>query len=142
MPKRRPEIKMRQLFAIALLSAGFTGCATSEQRTDAVGVPAKQMTPGLVQKEIRNGMSQTQVAEALGSPNIVTRDSDGKETWVYDKIATEVSSSRSNAYGTILIIGAGKERSSTTVNQRTMTVLIKFDKDSKVESYTFHASSF
>ncbi|MEI6127326.1 MAG: hypothetical protein WCQ99_12320, partial [Pseudomonadota bacterium] len=49
----------------------------------------REMTLGIVQKEIRAGMSQATVAEALGSPNIVTRDEDGQETWIYDKIATE-----------------------------------------------------
>jgi hypothetical protein len=33
------------------------------------------MTLGVVQKEIHKGLSQADVAEALGSPNIVTRDS-------------------------------------------------------------------
>ncbi len=42
------------------------------------------MTVGIVQKEIRIGMSQADVAAALGSPNIVTRDSEGKETWIYE----------------------------------------------------------
>jgi outer membrane protein assembly factor BamE (lipoprotein component of BamABCDE complex) len=127
-------------FLVALLLAG--GCATPEPRADAVVIPAKQMTPGVVQKEIRKGMSQAQVAESLGSPNIVTRDSEGKETWVYDKFATEASSSHSDAYGTILILGASKERSTRSANQRTLTVLIKFDAAAKVDTYSFHASSF
>ena len=40
---------------------------------------------------------EDQVATALGSPNIVTRDAEGRETWIYDKIATEASYSNSNA---------------------------------------------
>ena len=51
----------------------------------------RRMTVGVVQREIRTGMSPADVATALGSPNIVTRDSEGKETWIYDKIATEAS---------------------------------------------------
>ena len=60
------------------------------------------MTVGVVQREIHTGLTQDQVAEALGSPNIVTRDASGNETWIYDKIATEASYSNSSAYGTIL----------------------------------------
>ena len=56
------------------------------------------MTLGIVQKEIRVGLSQADVAAALGSPNIVTKDSADKETWVYDKIASEASYSASSAY--------------------------------------------
>jgi len=58
----------------------------------------REMTLGIVQKEIRVGLSQADVAAALGSPNIVTKDSADKETWVYDKIASEASYSASSAY--------------------------------------------
>jgi hypothetical protein len=64
------------------------------------------MTVGIVQKEIRVGMSQADVALALGSPNIVTSDGSGKETWIYDKIASEASYSASSG-GVSGGVGAG-----------------------------------
>jgi outer membrane protein assembly factor BamE (lipoprotein component of BamABCDE complex) len=127
------------LFLIVLSASG---CRTSQTTGPSAGVPERELTPGLVQKEIHMGMSQARVAETLGSPNIVTRDADGRETWIYDKIATEASYSKSDAYGTILILGAGRTRTESSSTQRTLTVVIKFDKLSNVDSYTFHASKF
>ena len=63
------------------------------------------MTVGVVQKEIRKGMSAADVAEVLGSPNIVTTDSEGREVWIYDKISTDVSYSQDSGGGGIA--GAG-----------------------------------
>lgn len=79
------------LLAFVLMS----GCMTAAQHQQTLhSAQERDMTVGIVQKEIRVGMSRADVATALGSPNIVTRDSEGKETWIYDKIATEASYSR------------------------------------------------
>jgi hypothetical protein len=99
-------------------------------------------------------MSQGDVATALGSPNIVTRDSEEKETWIYDKIASEVSYSRdSGSVGGVggaagggvagLIIGGySKQAGAASSTQKTLTVIIKFDKVGNVESFTYHTSKF
>jgi outer membrane protein assembly factor BamE (lipoprotein component of BamABCDE complex) len=131
---------MKRSYAILLLAAFAAGCKTTQ--TAQTGVSEQNLTPGLVQKEIHVGMSQARVAEVLGSPNIVTRDAEGRDTWVYDKVASEASYSKSEAYGTILILGASRDRAQASTTQRTLTVVIKFDKLSNVESYTFHASKF
>ena len=46
-------------------------------------------------------MSQAEVLEVLGSPNIVTKNSSGNEVWTYDKISSSQSSSNnaSATYG-------------------------------------------
>ena len=118
----------------------------------------REMTLGIVQKEIRVGMSQADVAVALGSPNIVTKDSSGKETWIYDKIATEASYSKSSVgggggagaggiAGTVLILGGvgggySKDAGAASTTQKTLTVVIKFDDNSLVESFSYHTSKF
>ena len=100
------------------------------------------MTLGVVQKEIHAGLAQADVAAALGSPNIVTRDAAGHETWVYDKVASEASYSNSDAYGTILVLGAGSASGAASSSQKTLTVLIKFDADQRVETFSYHSSRF
>ena len=55
------------------------------------GAHERQMTLGIVQKEIREKMSAADVTAVLGSPNIVTTDGEGHEVWVYDKISTDVT---------------------------------------------------
>jgi len=107
-----------------------------------------------ISKEIIVGMSQTEVAEALGSPNIVTRDKDGKESWIYDKIASEASYSKSSVggaggaggvTGNALILGiitGGYEPGASSTTQKTLTVVIKFNDEKLVESFSYHSSKF
>lgn len=102
----------------------------------------QEFTLGLVQKSIKVGMAQAEVAEALGSPNIVTKDSDGKETWVYDKIASQVSSGGHSGYWTLILIGGTWGKDTTTSSQKTLTVVIKFDDAGRVHKLAYHASKF
>jgi hypothetical protein len=127
-------------FALGLLAGG---CLTAAEHQQGLGSAAdREVTLGVVQKEIRTGLTQDQVATALGSPNIVTRDAEGRETWIYDKIATEASYSNSNAYGTVLVLGAGTNAGAASSTQKTLTVLIKFGQDLKVETFSYHSSKF
>jgi outer membrane protein assembly factor BamE (lipoprotein component of BamABCDE complex) len=127
--------------AILLLAAAVGGTTAAEHQQQLGSTAEREMTVGVVQREIRAGLSQDQVAEALGSPNIVTRDAAGNETWIYDKIASEASYSNSSAYGTILILGGGARQASATT-QRTLTVVIKFDANRLVDTFSYHASKF
>jgi len=122
------------------------GCMRAAQHQQSLGSANEQaMTLGVVQKEIKVGMSQADVVEALGSPNMVTKDANDKETWVYDKIATEASYSRdSGGTGLLLALvgGYGREAGAASSTQRTLTVVIKFNPDGKVESTSYHATKF
>jgi outer membrane protein assembly factor BamE (lipoprotein component of BamABCDE complex) len=100
------------------------------------------MTLGVVQMSLHKGMSQSAVAEALGAPNIVTRDSNGIETWIYDKVASYASYKHSSIYGTILVLGGSSDSANTTTGQRTLTVIIKFDKNQKIKSFSYNSSKF
>jgi hypothetical protein len=128
------------------------GCTPAYHQEKLASTKEREMTVGIVQKDIRVGMSQTEVA--LGSPNIVTMDNNGKESWIYDKIASEASYSKSNVGGVAggggttgntlllgLIIG-GYESGASNTTQKTLTVVIKFDQDHLVESFSYHSSKF
>jgi hypothetical protein len=81
-----------------------------------------------------------------------------KETWIYDKIATEASYSTSGGgasglvgvggvAGSALIlggVGGSYYRSSgaRSTTQKTLTVIINFDEKGKVESFSYHTSKF
>lgn len=127
----------------AVLVLALLGCTTAAEHQQQLGSSAERaMTVGVVQKEIHAGMTQEQVAAALGSPNIVTRDAAGRESWIYDKIASEASYSRSEGYGTILVLGGGRAAGATATTQRTLTVVIKFGADQTVETFSYHATKF
>jgi len=129
--------------ATLLLAAVAAGCTSAAQHEQNLGSTAERaMTVGAVQKTIRAGLTQDQVVGALGSPNIVTRDAEGRETWVYDKVASEASYSRSQNYGTVLVLGGGNAAGAASTTQRTLTVAIKFGADQRVESFSYHSSRF
>jgi outer membrane protein assembly factor BamE (lipoprotein component of BamABCDE complex) len=125
---------------LASVTVGCTSAAQHQQRLDSAADRA--MTLGVVQRTIRTGLTQDEVVTALGSPNIVTRDAEGRETWVYDKVASEASYSNSQAYGTILVLGAGQAAGASSSSQRTLTVAIKFGPDRRVETFSYHGSRF
>ena len=102
----------------------------------------KNITVGTVQKEIKVGMPASAVVSALGSPNIVTSNDIGGETWVYDKISQDVSYSNNDAYGIFLLIGGSKNSGSSSTSQRTLTIIINLDDKSKVTTFKYHTSSF
>jgi outer membrane protein assembly factor BamE (lipoprotein component of BamABCDE complex) len=133
----------RELVAIciAVVVAGCTTTAAQHQQ-QLGSAAAREMTVGIVQKEIRAGLMQDQVVSALGSPNIVTRDAAGRETWVYDKVATEASYSQSSAYGTVLLLGSGNAAGAASQSQRTLTVVIKFGANQQVETFSYHSTRF
>lgn len=124
----------------ALLSITATSCSAG-RFYDETYCETKKLELGNVQREIGVGMAQDQVVIALGSPNIVTADKDKKETWIYDKIATEVRQSGSSGF--ILFCQTGADYvSRKDVSQKTLTVVIKFDTDKCVESVSYHSSKF
>ncbi len=136
------------LFAVAL--GAVPVAAAEREKAEA----PRAFTLGLVQKALRPGLSQADVAERLGSPNIVTREADGREAWVYDKVASEretsgesvgVGGAASGAGGSfwgLLGVTAGKRSEKAKSSQRTLTVVIRFSAAGAVETFTWHDSRF
>ena len=95
-------------FAVVVFLLFFLGgCVSAVDHADDVGkaLPGDRLTVGTVQKEIRVGMSGTEVAQVLGSPNIVSTDEKGREVWIYDRIATDRAYSASRGGVSALILG-------------------------------------
>jgi hypothetical protein len=145
------------------------GCMTAAKHQQQLGTTQdRALTLGLVQKQIKPGISQAEVATALGSPNIVTGDNQNRETWIYDKIASESSFSQDNGsisatlagnqpiipgysstaipdHGPISgnIAGAySKSAGAASITQRTLTVIIKFSSTNTVESVSYNSTRF
>lgn len=118
----------------------LSGCAPATfHRQQVRDDSGERITVGRVQKEIKVGMSSAKVAEILGAPNVVTTGEERREVWIYDKIATDIVYSQSNARLKFLTSGSA-EVSSTS--QRTLTIIIKFGKEGKVRDFAYHASQF
>jgi outer membrane protein assembly factor BamE (lipoprotein component of BamABCDE complex) len=144
---------MHRSAGVVLVVAVASAVAAGE-REKAKAEPPAAFTLGVVQKALRPGLSQADVAERLGSPSIVTRDADGREAWVYDKVSTELEASSgslgvgglgSGAGGSfwgLLGVGAGKRSEKARSSQKTLTVVIRFSAAGSVETFTWHASRF
>jgi hypothetical protein len=87
-------------------------------------------------------MAAAAVAEALGAPSIVTTDAQGREVWIYDRIATERVYFDESGYAGLILVGYGRQGGAATISQRTLTVIVKFDGDKRVRDYAYHASRF
>jgi outer membrane protein assembly factor BamE (lipoprotein component of BamABCDE complex) len=126
-----------------LLVLFLSGCMTAQEHRKAVqDNTGDRVTVGNVQREIKIGMPGSDVARVLGSPNIVTTDDERREVWIYDKFSTDTTISEDSGFGTLIILGSGGRKGSSSTTQRTLTVIIKFDKAKKVRDFAYHTSRF
>lgn len=125
--------KYSMLFLLTLVM--LVGCATKQNAEPGLSIAA-------VQREIKVGMSSADVIDVLGSPNLVSTDSERREVWVYDKVSTENVSSSSSGGLFLLIIGTSSSSSASSSSQKTLTIIIKFDKDGLVRDFSYRQSSF
>ena len=132
------------LLLVPVVGVAVTGCQSAAQHLEDVRAAdsEKTLSVGKVQREIKVGMTGGQVAEVLGSPNIVSTDENRQEVWIYDKISTEQAYSKSEGGFSLILIGTGNKTGARSTNQRTLTVIIKFDKAGKVRDFAYHRSSF
>ncbi len=132
------------IFGLAMLP--ITACQGVEEHARQVGNAKSQMdervTVGTVQRKIKVGMSSTEVVDVLGAPNMVTTDSERRENWVYDKISSEKVYSGTDGGVSILILGSAGYAGAVSSSQRTLTIIIKYDEDSKVRDFAYRYSSF
>jgi outer membrane protein assembly factor BamE (lipoprotein component of BamABCDE complex) len=144
------------LFPILLL---MSACTASDHARDVDQATSggDRLTVGKVQREIRVGMSGAEVAKVLGSPNVVTTDEQRREVWVYDKISTNTVHSSSQGGVMALIFGAApvgvavggagggsynRSAGASATQQRTLTVIVKYDRGGRVRDFAYHTSRF
>ena len=77
---------MKTITLISLSSIILFSCAPN------VPTNSNDLTLGAVQSKIYKGQSQSEVMDVLGSPNIVTKDTQGREVWTYDRISSDKNS--------------------------------------------------
>ena len=148
---------MKKFVPILSISFILFNCAPPDPIVIEVPVEKEdKLTLGTVQSKIKKGMNQTEVLEVLGSPNIVTKNSQGNEVWAYDKIGSNQSSSSevSATYGQRQLnqgfwaflfggvtssAGASSDRNSES---KSLTVIIAFECNSNVSDFTYQSLKY
>jgi hypothetical protein len=102
--------KTKYALTFAVTAILLSGCQSASQHAADVRTAQNsgdRVTVGTVQREIKIGMTNADVVQVLGSPNMVTTDEQRREQWVYDKIATDtVYSASSGGVNTLFLGGA------------------------------------
>ncbi len=119
------------------LSVAVAGCSS-----DQAEIKEDRLTVGKVQGEIKVGMAASQVAELLGSPNIVTTDEKRREVWMYDKVSTDRVDTSNSSFAGLIILGTNSRSSSSSQRQRTLTIIIKYDEEKKVRDFAYNSTQF
>ena len=119
------------------LSVIVAGCGSEKAE-----IKEDRLTVGKVQGEIKVGMPASQVAELLGSPNIVTTDDKRREVWIYDKVSTDRVDAASSSYAGLIILGTRSSESSSSQRQRTLTIIIKYDEEKKIRDFAYNSTQF
>lgn len=131
---------MRKITFVAVLAA-LSACTTTAP--GPVDQRNSELTQGNVQLNLQVGSTtKAQVLEKFGSPNITTRDGAGQEVWSYQRMATVSQSSSSSSYWTIFLTGQSKSADGFSQSSRTMTLIIKFDKNDVVSDFRSRTSDF
>ncbi len=134
------------------LAAAFAlpACSATQHRAEVQDDADDRVTVGTVQREIRVGTPSAEVAAILGAPNIVSTDGDRREVWIWDRISSEVSYSRSSGVAAGLVIGGSgggagigsKSAGASRASQRTLTIIVRFDDAGLVRDFSYRTSSF
>lgn len=138
---------MKKIVTGLCLTILLTSCAMVDANRNynevSRSADSDKITVGVVQREIREGMSSADVIGVLGSPNLVSTDDQRREVWVYDKISTEnVYSSNSGNGNRFLSLNSSKNTGASRTSQKTLTIIVKFDKNSKVRDFSYRTTSF
>ena len=67
---------------------------------------------------------------------------DGKETWIYDRLQVETSTSAEGNFINLLIVGANNRTSNVTTRTKNLTLIIKFDAKGIVEDFNVRSGGY
>ncbi|MGI6680980.1 MAG: hypothetical protein ACOX3T_05835 [Bdellovibrionota bacterium] len=130
----------KKVFPIVSLLIVFTLVQACSSRN--YNLNEERLTVAKAQREIKIGMSASEVLDVLGSPNMITTDDKRRETWVYDRVSTTVQASSSRHGVWVLFYDYSNRNSLSSSTQRTLTIIVKFDNQSKVRDFAYRTSAF
>lgn len=119
--------------SVLALSLILIGCSTAPEKKRT------NFTPGAVKKTLVKGVTtQTELVKLFGSPNIISRNKNGKEVWTYSK--QSASSKAKSSLWSAIFIGGGSAYSDTS--SANFSLVITFDDKDVVKDYSMVSSEF
>ena len=124
---------MKIVSLLILICVIISGCTPAEP------VQPSNLTPGMVKKEIVEGVTtQQEILSVFGPPNIITKSKSGNEVWTYDTIS--VKQSAKDGYWNVIVAGGSSTKGSSST--RTFTLMIEFDSNEVVKTCSYRSSAF
>ncbi len=127
--------------SIIFLSILTTGSFAQDKDVN-ISLKSSELTFGTEKKHIKPGVTkQEEIVSIFGSAdNLVMRD--GKETWIYDRLQVETSTSAEGNFINLLIVGANNRTSNVTTRTKNLTLIIKFDAKGIVEDFNVRSGGY
>ena len=125
------------MFLSILITVSF-----SQDKDVNISLKSSELTFGTAKKHIKPGVTkQEEIVSIFGSAdNLVMRD--GKETWIYDRLQVETSTSAEGNFINLLIVGANNRTSNVTTRTKNLTLIIKFDAKGIVEDFNVRSGGY
>ena len=120
-------------------------CASVILALAACASPAPPPEPrgravGGVQHEIKAGLDQAAVLEALGPATRISTDSQHRDVWTYEKIASDRVDTDGSVGGGLIVFGGAGSADPNSAGQRTLTIIIYYDEAKKVRELAYNYS--
>jgi hypothetical protein len=107
-----------------------------------ISLKSSELTFGTAKKNIKPGVTkQEEIVTIFGSAdNMVMRD--GKETWIYDRLKVETSTTSEGSFINLLIVGGSNRSSNVSTSTKNLTLIIKFDSKGIVEDFNVRSGGY
>ena len=120
-------------------------CASAIIALAACGTPAPPPEPqalavGTVQHEIKAGLDQAAVLEALGPATRISADSQHREVWTYENISSDRVDTGGSVGGGLIVLGGARNANAAEPSARTLTLVIYYDDAKKVRELAYNYS--
>ena len=120
-------------FCFVLVVLFLVACAAPQNRQKS------NLTTGTVKTNVQEGVTtQAEIVRLLGSPNLVTKDKEGREVWTYSRQSYD--SSAGGFGGGLIVFGGSKAFSSSSASS--FDLIITFDEKDVVKNYSIVSSQF
>jgi hypothetical protein len=134
---------MKKIVYISIIFLSILTAGSFAQDKDVnISLKSSELTFGTAKKHIKPGVTkQEEIVSIFGSAdNLVMRD--GKETWIYDRLQVETSTSAEGNFINLLIVGANNRTSNVTTRTKNLTLIIKFDAKGIVEDFNVRSGGY